>query len=65
MKDKLKIILVCMVFCSCSASRIVKPLEEKENQVGLSIGGPFLETDGFDAFPGFYPYLYYARGKTV
>ncbi len=35
-------IIASFIFFSCTSSRIVKPLNEKEKEIGLSIGGPMI-----------------------
>ena len=56
------LLLLLILFQHCAPSRIIKPLEEGEHVVALSIGGPMAKVPGVATIPVPFTNLSYSRG---
>ncbi len=57
------IAVACILFLNnCAPSRVIKPLEEGEQEVSLSLGGPMAKVPGVATIPVPFTNLSYARG---
>lgn len=62
MKKSIIVIVIAFLTAGCAPSRVIKPLEEGEQQIALSLGGPMAKVPGVATIPIPFTNLSYSRG---